>query len=81
MRAAVAASASLDVPAVRRAVATYVFAALRRGPSTSWRRFACRTRLRPDGVRAPDQVRGVLAKGNLSGVGLGGFWLTRGGAV
>src|SRR5918994_810041 len=28
----------------------------------SWRRAACRTRLSPDGVRAPVQVRGVLAK-------------------
>src|SRR5262245_30762650 len=63
VRAALAASASLEVPTVLRAFATYVFAALRRGPSTSWRRFACRTRLSPDGVRAPVQVRGVLAKG------------------
>src|SRR6185436_5392667 len=30
------------------------------------RRSACRTRLSPDGVRAPVQVRGVLAKGRTS---------------
>jgi hypothetical protein len=40
-----------------------VFAAVRRGWRISWRRSACRTRLSPDGVRAPVQVRGVLAKG------------------
>src|SRR5919108_2355243 len=64
--AAVVASGSA-VAAVLTAFATNVFAALRRGASTSRRRAACRTRLRPDGERAPDQVRGVLAKGNLSG--------------
>jgi hypothetical protein len=67
IRAVVAVSGSA-VAAVLTAFATNVFAALRRGASTSWRRVACRTRLRPDGVRAPDQVRGVLAKGNLSQV-------------
>ena len=52
-----------------------VFAALRRGPRTSWRRAACRTRLSPDGVRAPDQVRGVLAKlANLSELRRWALW-------
>jgi hypothetical protein len=65
MRAVVVVSASA-VAAVVNAFATCVFAALRRGASTSRRRLVCRTRLRPDGERAPDQVRGVLAKGNLT---------------
>src|SRR6185503_8515762 len=41
---------------------TIVFAAARRGPSTSCRRSELRTRLRPDGERAPVHLRGVLAK-------------------
>ena len=38
------------------------FAAVRRGARTACRRSACRTRLRPEGFRAPCHFRGVLAK-------------------
>src|SRR6266567_2079839 len=48
--------------ATAMAFLTSVLAAARRGDSTSCRRAALRTRFRPDGVRAPVHVRGVLAK-------------------
>src|SRR4051794_40951193 len=49
--------------ALRSAFATNVLAALRRGPLIASRRSAVRTRLIADGVRAPVQPRGLLAKG------------------
>ena len=60
---------------VMRADFTRVLASLRRGARISWRRFEARTRLSPEGVRAPVQVRGVLAKeeprGRVNRVGSG----------
>ena len=62
MSAAWASTPSVGAVAAIRAFFTSVFAAERRGPRTSCRRSAVRTRFRPDGDRAPVHFRGVLAK-------------------
>ena len=61
------------------ALFTSVFAAARRGPRILWRRSELRTRLRPDGERAPVHLRGVLAK-SMEPLDRGGLARARDGA-
>jgi hypothetical protein len=60
-RAASGSAPSGWVVATAMAFLTSVLAAVRRGARISWRRSEARTRLRPDGVRAPVHLRGVFA--------------------